>query len=259
MSVRDGARGWDEYAPFYDWENAQTVARRDVAVLAPARRRTARTGPGARVRHRPHRAADRQVRHAARRDRSLGADAGAGAQATAARQAGRSRAARSRRHPRAAVPSSHGVRLRDGALRHAAVADARARSAGHARVGRARARPRAACSRSTSCPTCRAGRNTAGARACVDVMPAATLTLVESVRQERRRGLTIFDQEYVERRGASDRVHRFALTFRTLSVPQMTPPARAGRVRRRRRARRLPGRPVGRAGGCRGIDARLKR
>ena len=31
MSVRDGARGWDEYAPFYDWENAQTVARRDVA------------------------------------------------------------------------------------------------------------------------------------------------------------------------------------------------------------------------------------
>ena len=30
MRVRDGARGWDDYAPFYDWENAQTVARRDV-------------------------------------------------------------------------------------------------------------------------------------------------------------------------------------------------------------------------------------
>ena len=26
-----GWEGWDEYAPFYDWENAQTVARRDVA------------------------------------------------------------------------------------------------------------------------------------------------------------------------------------------------------------------------------------
>ena len=29
-STRDGAAGWDEYAPFYDWENARTVARRDV-------------------------------------------------------------------------------------------------------------------------------------------------------------------------------------------------------------------------------------
>src|SRR5690349_9306417 len=30
MKSSDGARGWDDYAPFYDWENAQTVARRDV-------------------------------------------------------------------------------------------------------------------------------------------------------------------------------------------------------------------------------------
>src|SRR5690242_21802516 len=29
--VRDGWQGWDEYAAFYDWENAQTVRRRDVA------------------------------------------------------------------------------------------------------------------------------------------------------------------------------------------------------------------------------------
>src|SRR5207237_1815167 len=26
----DGWRGWDEYAPFYDWENARTLGRRDV-------------------------------------------------------------------------------------------------------------------------------------------------------------------------------------------------------------------------------------
>src|SRR5215212_8891690 len=26
-----GWEGWDQYAPFYDWENARTVARRDVA------------------------------------------------------------------------------------------------------------------------------------------------------------------------------------------------------------------------------------
>ena len=29
--VAEGWRGWDDYAPFYDWENARTVARRDVA------------------------------------------------------------------------------------------------------------------------------------------------------------------------------------------------------------------------------------
>ncbi len=28
--VRDGAEGWDTYAPFYDWENARTQSRRDV-------------------------------------------------------------------------------------------------------------------------------------------------------------------------------------------------------------------------------------
>jgi len=47
------------------------------------------------------------------------------------------------------------------------------------------------------------------------------LTLRETVRQDRPRHLTTFDQEYVERRGGQRRVHRFSLTFRTLSVPQM--------------------------------------
>jgi hypothetical protein len=49
----------------------------------------------------------------------------------------------------------------------------------------------------------------------------AHVTLVETVRQDRARGLTIFDQEFTERRGTTRRVHRFALTFRTLTVPQM--------------------------------------
>ena len=47
------------------------------------------------------------------------------------------------------------------------------------------------------------------------------LMLVESVRQDRRRHLTIFDQEYTERNGTSAVKRRFSLTFRTLSVPQM--------------------------------------
>jgi SAM-dependent methyltransferase len=47
------------------------------------------------------------------------------------------------------------------------------------------------------------------------------VTLIETVRQDRAKGLTIFDQEFTERAGRARRVHRFALTFRTLSVPQM--------------------------------------
>jgi hypothetical protein len=50
----------------------------------------------------------------------------------------------------------------------------------------------------------------------------AHVTLTETVRQDRAKRLTIFDQEFVERAGASRRVQRFSLAFRTLSVPQMT-------------------------------------
>ena len=51
---------------------------------------------------------------------------------------------------------------------------------------------------------------------------AARLTLVESVSQDPKRRLTTFEQTYVERRGDQTREHRFDLTFRTLSVPEMT-------------------------------------
>src|ERR1700687_1929650 len=40
--VREGWQGWDEYAPFYDWENAQTLGRRDV----PFWRRVASSASG---------------------------------------------------------------------------------------------------------------------------------------------------------------------------------------------------------------------
>ena len=41
------------------------------------------------------------------------------------------------------------------------------------------------------------------------------------MRQDRARRLTIFDQRYTTTRGRERREHRFSLTFRTLSVPQM--------------------------------------
>jgi hypothetical protein len=57
----------------------------------------------------------------------------------------------------------------------------------------------------------------------------AHVTLVESVRQDRRRRLTTFGQRYIERCGRRTREHRFELTFRTLTIRQMTERlARAG-------------------------------
>jgi ubiquinone/menaquinone biosynthesis C-methylase UbiE len=49
----------------------------------------------------------------------------------------------------------------------------------------------------------------------------AHVTLTETVRQDRKKGLTIFDQEFTERRGRKTRSRVFSLAFRTLSVPQM--------------------------------------
>src|SRR5256885_17113878 len=40
---REGWQGWDTYAPFYDWENAQTLGRRDI----PFWRRVASQAKGA--------------------------------------------------------------------------------------------------------------------------------------------------------------------------------------------------------------------
>lgn len=48
------------------------------------------------------------------------------------------------------------------------------------------------------------------------------ITLVESVRQDRSKKLTLFDQEYIEQRGGERLSRRFSLVFRTLTVPQMT-------------------------------------
>jgi hypothetical protein len=48
------------------------------------------------------------------------------------------------------------------------------------------------------------------------------LTLIESVRQDPARRLTTFVQRYIERRRGQLREHHFALTFRTLTVPEMT-------------------------------------
>lgn len=244
----EGHEGWDEYAPFYDWENARTLRRRDV----PFWRNLAK--------------------HAAGRVLELGC--GTGRIAVPIARAGvplvgidRSAAmlARARRRVRRAGVTAR-VRLIRGDIRHLPFGPPTADSNG---TGTRAIAPRRASRRAAS-----AGRGFALVMAPYGILQsllrerdlAATLgavyrvlepggtfglelvadlpaweeyrkrisltgwkgrvggahvTLIETVRQDRARRLTIFDQQFTERRGSERRTRRFALTFRTLSVPQM--------------------------------------
>jgi len=59
----------------------------------------------------------------------------------------------------------------------------------------------------------------------------AGITLVESVRQDRKRGLTIFDERFIERRGGKSVPREFSLTFRTLPIKDVAARLRRARFR----------------------------
>jgi SAM-dependent methyltransferase len=218
----EGWKGWDDYAPFYDWENAQTVARRDVAFwqrLAAAQDgRVLELGCGTgRITIPVARSGATVVgidRSAAMLDRGRQRLRRGRLQAAASLVRGDIRHLPFRTRPgfslvmapygilqsltrekdlQATIQSVHRVLSREGRFVVDLVPDL----------------PRwAEYERRTSLAGSR-GRGT-------------QLTLIESVRQDVGRRLTIFDHEYVERKGRARRVHRFSLTFRTLSVPQMS-------------------------------------
>jgi SAM-dependent methyltransferase len=219
--IEDGTAGWDAYAPFYDWENAQTVARRDVRFwqrLALAHEGTAlELGCGTgRIAVPVARAGVRLVGidysapMLARAQKRL-ARAGLTDRARLVRGDIRNLPFRSRRQF-GLVMAPYGILqslTRDRDLRATLESVARVlRRGGLFGIDLVPDLPRWSEYRRRVSLRGRRGRST-------------QLTLIESVRQDRRRGLTIFDQEYVETHGGRRRVHRFALTFRTLSVPQM--------------------------------------
>ena len=216
--MAEGWQGWDAYAPFYDWENARTVARRDVAfwqrlaaaqdglvlelgcgtgrITAPVARAGAdivgidRSAPMlARARQRLKRArvsalllrGDIRQLPFRRRAKFALVMAPYGILQSLTRE----------RDLRATLDAVAGVLRRGGLFAIDLVPDLPRWSEYDRRVSLA-------------------GRRGRG-----------HVRLTESVRQDRRRGLTIFDQEYAERRGGSRSVRRFSLTFRTVSVPQM--------------------------------------
>ena len=221
--MAEGHEGWDDYAAFYDWENARTLGRRDV----PFWRHLATSTPGTALElgcgtGRIALPLGRAGAHVVGIDRS---------EAMLARARTRVRRARLQ-------PSVHLVR---GDIRHLPF-PSRAFSLVMAPYGilqsLLRERDLAATLEAVHRVLARGG--VFGLELVAD-LPAweeykkrvslkgwrgrqrrAHVSLVESVRQDRRRRLTIFDQEFTERRGRTKTVRRFALTFRTLSVPQMT-------------------------------------
>jgi len=218
---QDGSEGWDAYAPFYDWENARTVARRDVPFwqrLAIAQDGTAlELGCGT----------GRITLPVAR----LGVDLVGVDRSAAMLQRARQRLRRARLSGRA--------RFVRGDIRSLPFRSRRGFALVMAPYGILQSLTRERDLRATLESVARV--TSRGGVFGIDLVPdlprwdeyqrrvslrgrrgAGTMRLVESVRQDRRRRVTVFDQEYQERRGRRRTVQRFTLTFRTLSVPQMT-------------------------------------
>ena len=217
----EGWNGWDEYAPFYDWENAQTVQRRDVAfwqrLAAMQAGRVLELGCGTGRITLPVARAGAAVVGIDRSEPML--------------VRGRQRLRRSRL---ASAPI-----LVRGDIRFLPFRRRPGFSLVMAPYGILQSLTKERDLRATLESVHRVLRT--GGTFAVDLVPdlpawdeynrrtslsgelarGTRITLIESVRQDRARGLTIFDQEYVATRGRQRRVHRFSLTFRTLSVPQM--------------------------------------
>jgi ubiquinone/menaquinone biosynthesis C-methylase UbiE len=221
----EGYKGWDEYAPFYDWENARTLGRRDV----PFWTRLAKTvdGPVLELGCGTGRVSLPLVRAGVD---LVGIDRSAPMLARARKRvARRSQVVRGFARPAlklvrgdirtlpfpsntfSMVLAPYGILqslTRDRDLVETLASAARVLAPG-GQLG---------IDLVPDVPNWREYANRVQLRG---VARGARLTLIESVRQDRRRRLTTFDQRYVVRRSGKTEEHRFALTFRTLSVKQM--------------------------------------
>ena len=219
---RQGWDGWDEYAPFYDWENARTLGRRDVAfwcrLAATCADCVLELGCGTgRISVPLSRAGIRLV----------GIDRSQPMLERAARRAARRRAGRAsalglvRADVRALpfAPESFGMVVAPYGMLQSLLRDRDLTAALGAAHAVLKPRGTLAIDLVPDVPQWREYRKRVQLRG--RAAGGAHVTLVESVRQDRRRRLTIFDHEYRLRRGTRVTVHRFSLTFRTLPVMRM--------------------------------------
>ena len=225
--TRDGSQGWDEYAPFYDWENARTVGRRDVPFWQQVVKRS--TGTVLELGCGTGRIAVPLARGGAR---VVGVDLSEPMLARAAKRAvalAQRAAGRSRRRLRLVRADIRQLPFENGAFGTVL-----------APYGVLQSLTRERDLTATLTSVARIVRP--GGLFGVDLVPdvpnwreyenriqmrgkaagGVHLTLVESVQQDRRRRLTTFHQTYLARRGGQVTRHAFDLTFRTLPLPAMT-------------------------------------
>ncbi len=235
----EGWHGWDDYAAFYDWENARTVGRRDVAfwrgVARRAGGRTLELGCGTGRVLLPLAKAGVSIVGIDRSEPMLVARPHASSPAAHARLG----VDRSRRHPSAPVPPRCPRRrphhLRRAEQRKAWKADGFNLVIAPYGILQSLVRDRDLTETLRAVSRVLAPGGVFGLDLVPDVprwqeysrrvsMRATRgprgipLSLIESVRQDRERGLTIFDQEFVEGTGRARRTHRFSLTFRTVGI-----------------------------------------
>lgn len=219
VAKQEGWQGWDEYAPFYDWENARTLGRRDVPfwrrIAAAAGGRVLELGCGTGRVSAPLAKAGVDL---------VGVDRSAVMLAKAAR---RTKALRkslllTRGDIRALPfrPRAFSMVLAPYGILQSLLGDDDLAAALES-VGRVLAPAgQFGIDLVPDVPNWREYDNQVQLRG--RAAGGAHLTLIESVRQDRSRRLTTFEQRYVERRGGSTKEHHFSLTFRTLSVKHMT-------------------------------------
>ena len=242
-SATAGVEGWDAYAPFYDWENARTVGRRDVPFWRSLA--AAENGPVLELGCGTGRItipAARAGAHVVGVDRSAAMLERARSRVKRLKGAGSAALVRGdiRELP---FRESNGPALSEPRESKGPALSEQRESNGFSLVmapyGILQSLTREKDLKETLASVHRVLRR--GGTFGIDLVPdlprwseysrrvslrglrgKTRVTLVESVRQDRKRRLTIFDHEYVERRGRLSRVHTFSLTFRTLSVPQIT-------------------------------------
>ena len=216
-----GHEGWDDYAAYYDWENAQTVGRRDIAfwqrMAAPVDGPILELGCGT----------GRVALPLARRgstvvgiDRSASMLARGRMKVTRARLGSRVKLIRGDiRHlpfPDTSfelVMAPYGIlqSLLDEQLLAATLQDVRRVLARGGTFGIELVADLPAWDEYSKRVTFRSRRGPHG----------TPIKLVESVAQDRRKHITRFEQEFVEGSGRHVTRRKFNIAFRTLSVPQM--------------------------------------
>jgi SAM-dependent methyltransferase len=217
----EGWHGWDEYAAFYDWENRQTMGRRDVAFWRDIARQ--RGGPVLELGCGTGRVSFPVAKTGVE---VIGVDRSDAMLAFARRRLRRTRAGSPPRFVRADIrtlPFADGssfalVMAPYGILQ--SLLDEDALMATLRAVARlSRPGTTFGIDLVSDVPAWEEYRRRVRMRGPGPL--GSHITLIESVRQEPGRRLTIFDQEYLERRGDRERRRRFSLAFRTLPLPEM--------------------------------------